>query len=158
MRAKLVILVGLILLTAVVTGVIGATSASGQRVIHVVFGYGKHTKFGFVDVGKTGLRLGDRLAFHGPLSDASGSNRLGAAFADCVVQHHIEGATTGLYECNWLLALENGKIIVQGMDPHGPGKTVFGVLGGTGAYQTARGQATFTDSKTTTDIVVELIG
>jgi hypothetical protein len=102
--------------------------------------------------------LGDRLAFHGPLSDASGSSRVGVAFVDCVVQHHIKGPTTGLYECNWLLSLENGKIMVQGMDPHGPGKAVFGVLGGTGAYQTARGQATFTDSKTTTDIVIELIG
>ena len=158
MRAKLVIIVALIMLTAVVSAVIGTTSASGQRVIHVVFGYGKHTKLGFVDVGKSGLRLGDRLAFHGPLSDASGSGRVGAAFVDCVVQHQIKGLTTGLYECNWLLSLENGKIILQGMDPHGPSKTAFGVLGGTGAYQSARGEATFTDSRTTTDIVVQLIG
>jgi hypothetical protein len=147
---------------AVVAGVLLTTSASGQTVLHVVFGPEEHIKKAFVDVHRDGLRLGDRIAARGQLVDEAQSERLGTAYVQCLVHRRIVDPDRGLWNCNYVLELADGDIVLQGLDPRGPGVYEMSVLGGTGAYADATGDATFTDVGTDavayTDIVIRLSG
>jgi len=64
--------------------------------------------------------------------------------------------------CNYVLKLAGGEIVLQGLDPRGPGEYDMAVLGGTSAYADAIGDSTFTDVDTDagayTDIVIRLRG
>jgi len=117
-------------------------------------------KTAFHDFGRDGLRLGDRLAGRFPLTDATGQSTLGHGHQDCVVQRHItdgpEGSG-GLYRCSYLLQLADGDLIIEGLDPHGPGLYSMAVLGGTGAYAGARGDATLTDDQDGTEFLIRLL-
>jgi hypothetical protein len=62
----------------------------------------------------------------------------------------------GVYRCSYLLRLTEGDLIVEGLDPHGPGAYMMAVLGGTGAYSRATGDATLTDNDEGTDFVINL--
>ena len=147
---------------AVVAGVLLTTSASGQTVLHVVFGPEEQIKKAFVDVHRDGLRLGDRIAARGQLVDEAQSERLGTAYVQCLVHRRIVDSDRGLWNCNYVLELADGDIVLQGLDPRGPGVYEMSVLGGTGAYADATGDATFTDVGTDavayTDIVIRLSG
>ena len=160
MRSKLSIVIALVVL-AVAAGVLVTTSASGQTVLHVVVPQ-EHTKVAFVDVHSDGLRLGDRLAARGPLVDETQTERRGTAYLQCLVHRRILGPHRGLWNCNYVLELARGDIVLQGLDPRGPGVYEMSVLGGTGAYAGATGDATFTDVGTGadayTDMVIRLSG
>ena len=108
-----------------------------------------------MDIGHNGLRLGDRAAARGRLVDANESERVGTAYFECLVQKRIVGFSQGLFNCTYVLDLADGDIILKGLDPRGEGASEFAVLGGTGAYGTATGDATFTDTEDT-DIVIRL--
>jgi hypothetical protein len=114
----------------------------------------------FLDFRREGLlRLGDRLATRGPLLDAMGGTEVGTKHGDCVVARAItDGAEGpgGVYRCSYLLDLAEGDLIVEGLDPHGPGVYTFAVVGGTEAYAGASGDATLTDSSDGTDVVINL--
>ena len=161
MRSKLSIVIPLVVL-AVAAGVLLTTSASGQTVLHVVFGPQEDVKVAFVDVNSDGLRLGDRLASRGPLVDETQTERLGTAYQQCLVHRRIVDPDRGLWNCNYVLELADGDIVLQGLDPRGPGVYEMSVLGGTGAYASATGDATFTDVGTDadgyTDMVIRLSG
>jgi hypothetical protein len=124
---------------------------------HVLWsGGGKVT---FLNANQPGLRLGDRLAARGPLLDASQANEVGRLYLDCVVMNKIEDPVEGpqgLYWCTYLLQLAGGDLTIAGRDAHGPGVSTFAVLGGTGAYADASGQATLTDTDAGTEFVIEL--
>jgi hypothetical protein len=152
------IVVALVVLT-VTAGVMATTmAANGQGSLHVVLP-ASTLKFKFVDFGKDGPRLGDRLANHGPLLDETRTTRVGKAFSDCLVQRRIEdNPFRGLFDCEYVLKLQDGNLVLRGLDPHGPGSSGFAVLGGTGSYSNARGEATFTDSLDATDMVISLTG
>jgi hypothetical protein len=112
----------------------------------------------FTDLGEPGLRLGDRLTSRGPLFDTAGSE-VGTAHQDCVVMRRITDGPEGpggLYRCTYILHLADGDILVEGLDPHGPGVYRMGVLGGTGAYAGASGDATLTDTFTETEFAIVL--
>jgi hypothetical protein len=114
----------------------------------------------FLNVNEPGLRLGDRLAARGPLFDASQTNRVGRAYLDCVIMKQIiedpvEGPQ-GLYWCTYILELGEGNLTIGGLDPHGNGVYTMAVLGGTGAYAGASGQATLTDADVGTEFVIDL--
>ncbi len=115
-----------------------------------------------LDFEKPGLRLGDRVASRGPLMDGARTSEVGRAYADCVAMTRItdnrgEGPG-GLYWCSYVLRLAEGDLTVEGLDPHGPGVYTFAVLGGTGAYAGAVGEATLTDGSEGTEFVVDLTG
>lgn len=135
-----------------------ARPAGAQGEIIVFSGPGgRHV---FQDVGEDGLRLGDRLTARFPLTDATGASTLGKGHLDCVVQRRItEGpeGPGGLYRCSYLLRLADGDLIIEGLDPHGPGVYTMAVLGGTGAFAGATGEATLTDTSVTTEFVISLI-
>ena len=139
---------------AMVAGLFVVKPAAGETVIHVILpGDGVTDKF--VDIGHDGLRLGDRVAARGRLVDENESERVGTAYFECLVQRRIVGLSQGLYNCTYVLKLADGDIILKGLDPRGEGASEFAVLGGTGAYGTATGDATFTDT-INTDIVIRL--
>jgi hypothetical protein len=105
---------------------------------------------------REGLRIGDRVTSRGPLVDAQGE-RVGSAYMDCVVMRRLTTGQ-GLYRCSYLLKLPDGDLDMQGLDPHGVSVSAFAVMGGTGAYRTARGDAVFTDSASGTEMVIDLVG
>lgn len=114
----------------------------------------------FVNVNQPGIRIGDRLAARGPLMDASQTSRVGRQYLDCIIMNKItedpvEGPN-GLYWCTYLLKLADGDLTIAGRDLRGSGVSTFAVLGGTGAYASASGVATLTDSVQGTEFVIEL--
>ena len=146
-------------LAAIVGTLMLARPAGAQSEITVLWpaGSGKAT---FMDIGEDGLRLGDRLTARGRLTDATGGSTVGNGHLDCVVQRHITDGPEGpggLYRCSYLLRLAEGQIVIQGLDPHGPGLYTMAVLGGTGAYAGAAGEATLTDSDAGTGFVITLV-
>jgi hypothetical protein len=161
MRSKARIVVPLIVLSFA-AGVVLSTSASGQTVLHVATGPSHDFKSAFVDIGHNGLRLGDRIAARGPLVDETRTERVGTLYQQCLVHKNITSGTTGLWNCNYVLELADGDIVLQGLDPRGPGVYEISVLSGTGAYAGANGDATFTDTgadeNAYTDMVIRLNG
>lgn len=159
MRAKVRVLLVLVA-SSLLAALIGMGAASGETVLHLVLPADTQ-KVREVDQYGDGLRLGDRAAARGPLHGAEGSE-VGTAFADCMVQRRITDNATGLWNCTYVLELDGGDLILQGLDPRGPGTYEMAVLGGTGAYADAAGDATFTDtpdqagSVGTTDMVIRL--
>lgn len=159
MRRKLSIVIPVVVL-AVAAGLLVTTSASGQQGLHVVVGGLNAVRA--VDVDGDGLRLGDRIAGRGPLLDETQTECVGSAYLQCLVHKRIVDGDTGLWNCNYVLKLADGDLMLQGLDPRGPGAYEISVLGGTGAYAGARGDATFTDvgsdAETYTDMEIRLRG
>jgi hypothetical protein len=153
MRTKLgvplVLVVG-----ALLAGLIWMPSATGQTVLHIV-SPSDGLKARFVDHDGDGLRQADRIAAHGPVTDTGGS-RMGTGYADCVVSRHIRNDVTGLWNCTYVIDLADGDLVLRGLDPRGPGVYELAVLGGTGTYANASGEATFTDTDEATDMVITL--
>ncbi|MDQ3218786.1 MAG: hypothetical protein M3Q18_13235 [Actinomycetota bacterium] len=155
MRPKLKAILGLIG-AVMVAGLFVVRPAAGETIIHVVLpGDGLTVKF--VDIGHDGLRLGDRVAARGRLVDENESEGVGTAYLECQVQKRIVRLSQGLFNCTYVLKLADGDIILKGLDPRGEGASEFAVLGGTGTYGTATGEATLTDTESAnTDIVIRL--
>jgi hypothetical protein len=147
---------------SLVAGVVLSTSASGQTVLHVATGPSHDFKSSFVDIGHNGLRLGDRIAARGPLVDETRTDRVGTLYQQCLVHKNITTPTTGLWNCNYVLELAAGDLVLQGLDPRGPGTYEISVMAGTGTYANATGDATFTDvgndADAYTDMVIRLNG
>jgi hypothetical protein len=158
-RTKLRIVIPVAVL-AVAAALLVTTSASGQQGLHLVVPGMNEVRA--VDLGHDGLRLGDRIAARGPVFDESQTNRLGSAYLQCLVHKRIIDPDKGLWNCNYVLELADGDIVLQGLDPRGPGVYEISVLGGTGSYAGARGDATFTDvgenADTYTDMEIRLRG
>jgi hypothetical protein len=138
----------LLVLAAVAAGVFASTTASGQTALHLVLGPSSDVKVAFFDADGRGLGLGDRIASRGPVSNESRTEQLGTAYGQCLVHKRIIDPNMGLWNCNYVLELADGDIVLQGLDPRGPGEYEMAIIGGTGAYATARGDATFTDAGT----------
>ena len=161
MRSKLSIAISLVVV-GVAAGAFVATSANGQTVLHVVTGPEEELKVAFRDARGDGLRLGDRIAARGPLVDETQTNDVGTVYFHCVVHKRILDPDHGLWNCNYVLELADGDLMLQGLDPRGPGVYEVAVLGGTGAYANATGDATFEDVNSDegifTDMVIRLGG
>jgi hypothetical protein len=145
-------------LVVAVASLLVARPADAQGDVHV-FWPAASTKSQFFDFGREGLRLGDRLASRGPLLDASQVDQVGFGSQDCIVVKHItdgSGGPGGMYRCSYILRLEAGDLLVEGLDPHGPGVYVLSVVGGTEAYAGASGDATLNDIDEGTDFVINL--
>lgn len=163
MRTRLGVTICFVILV-LAGGVLMTTTATGQTVVHVVLPL-EGIKEALVDVNQDGLRLGDRIAARGPLLDDSQTERVGTAYAQCLVHKRIFDPDRGLWNCNYVLELSDGEIVLQGLDPRGPGEYEMAVVGGTGAYAGASGDSTFTDVGSEgidpnphTDIVIRLGG
>ena len=131
-----------------------------QTAIHLLWGPpGRDTQLDFND---GGFRIGDRLAARGTLFDPAQGKEVGRGFMECVAMNAItddpvEGPG-GMYWCTYVLRLADGDLTIRGLDPHGPGVYTFAVLGGTGAYAAAVGEAMLTDGPAGTEFVLDLSG
>lgn len=143
MRARAGLVVALVM-TSLLAGLVGMRSASGQTVLTLVVPASTQ-KARIINHHGPALRLGDRVAARGALTDSEGT-RVGTGHVDCVVQRQITDPVTGLWHCSYLLDLADGDLMLRGLDPRGPGVYEMAVLGGTGAYANASGDATFTDT------------
>lgn len=143
MGAKIKVLVVLTAST-LLAGVIGMQTATGQTVLNLSLPADSQ-RVREVDSDGSGLRLGDRVAARGALTDAEGAV-VGTSYGDCAVHRRILGPEAGLWTCTYVLDLADGEIVLKGLDPRGPGAYEMAVLGGTGAYANASGDATFTDT------------
>ena len=138
-RVPLVLVVSTLL-----AGAIGMSAATGQTVLHLTV-QGETQKVREIDHNGNGLSIGDRVVARGPLTDADGANA-GTAYGDCALHRRIASPETGLWNCAYVLELADGDLILKGLDPRGPGEYEMAVLGGTGSYASASGDATFTDT------------
>jgi hypothetical protein len=141
---------------AVAVLAINASMASSATTLDLVFGPERETKEVAFDTNGNGLRLGERLVGRAPLRDHTQSERLGTGHVECVVQRRIIDPNVGLWNCTYVLKLSDGEIMLQGLDPRGPGVYEMAVLGGTGAYSGASGDATFTDVGSGPDAFTEM--
>lgn len=158
MRSRLGMTISLMIL-ATAGGVLMTTAARGQTVVHLAMGPSQEVKAAFFDIRRDGLRLGDRVAARGPLLDETRSAEVGTGYLQCLVHERIIEPNQGLWNCNYVLKLADGDIVLQGLDPRGPGVYEVAVVGGTGAYVGANGDATFTDESDAdgfTDMVIRL--
>jgi hypothetical protein len=154
MRSRLSIAIPIVILT-ITGGVLMTPVARGQTVVHVVSGPPKVAVDD--DPHRQGLRLGDRIAARGPLLDESQTDRVGTAYVHCIVHKRIIDPDQGLWNCNYILELADGEIMLQGLDPRGPGEYEMAVVGGTGAYAGENGDATFTDVTTDTSEYTDMV-
>ena len=143
MRARTAVAVVLVV-TTLLAGLVGMRAASGQTVLQLVVPASTQ-KARIINHYGPVLRLGDRVAGRGAVTDAEGT-KVGRSYADCVVQRQITDDTTGLWNCSYVLDLADGDLMLRGLDPRGPGVYEMAVLGGTGVYANASGDATFTDT------------
>jgi hypothetical protein len=145
----------MVMLALLAAGVIGGTIASAQGDIHVMAPF-ESVSERFFDLDDDGvLELGDRVETRARLFDAAATDdQVGWAFGTCLVERRINPGVSGLWRCTYLLRLADGTITVDGLDPAGPGAYELGVTGGTGAYNVANGEATFTDTHRSTDMQI----
>src|SRR4051812_44042738 len=128
MRAKLVAV--LVTLSVVLAGtLLLSSSATGKTTLHFMTPSSATVRF--LNLGRVSLNLGDRVAGRGALLNADQSERVGTAHLDCMVARHIADPAVGVYNCTYTLNLDDGLIMLQGLDPHGPGSSQFAVTGGT---------------------------
>jgi hypothetical protein len=146
-----------VLLAVALGGVVRtATAASASSAeITVVMPAGTLTAT-LLDFDHDGITQGDRLVSRGPLFNQGGTQRVGRVNGECVAVTARITETTGVWECSYVLELADGDVIIEGLDPRGPGSYVFGVLGGTEAYRTAAGDADLIDTADQTEIRLHL--
>jgi hypothetical protein len=141
---------------AVVAGTLLLARPAGAQVdVHVVWPH-ETARFRFLDFGRPGIRIGDRLEARGPLLDETGTSEVGSAYLDCIAMSGITAPEGGLYRCSYVLHLEDGDLVVEGLDPHEFGVSPMAVLGGTGAFARAAGEAMLTYTDTETDFSIDL--
>lgn len=138
-----------LVLGAVTSGVLLAASVGAQAEpirVDIRAGDGRVT---ILDVDGDGrFDQGDRVVFRVPLRDPETGDRVGRAFGECVAMTRVvrPELQRGTWVCTYLLRLADGDITLRGPDPAGYGASVFAVMGGTGLYRNARGEADFVDA------------
>ena|SRR5689334_10933431 len=132
------------LATAGVLAAGGSAQAPAGTTLHLVSTPQKGV--GFFPKGKEG-KQGDRIGFGSKIGgDDTGIGRGYCTFI---------GAKTIL--CTLQAQLSKGTLSLQGLTPHVSKNTPVSVIGGTGAYNGARGTALLTDTKTGTKVDVSLL-
>jgi hypothetical protein len=99
------------------------------------------------------LSLGDMFVFASPLFDAANESRVGRLASTCTVVKRGSFDTAG-FQCASSFRLRDGTIEAQGLSGFGLTSVRFAVVGGTQAYEGARGTFTGTGSgRTSTDVI-----
>jgi hypothetical protein len=141
---------------AVAIGAIGVTSsARGQTELSFVVPRLQNLTVDYVRDERPGQ--GTRIVSRAPILEDFGADRIGTGYFDCVVQRNAgEFFGEGLFVCDALFKLADGEVMVTGLDPGGVSEAAIAVTGGTGAYSTARGDGTWTDTEEGTTVVIHL--
>ena len=126
------------IVAVVLGGVVAATASSDLSSPRTITVMEKDTQSHFVDVGASGLNLGDSFVFSGVLRHAG--KRVGHDGAECTLVH----AHPAKWQCEATYKLPGGEItgqvLVHFTKP--PQTFLVAVNGGTNVFRNARGQAT----------------
>jgi hypothetical protein len=95
----------------------------------------------FVDVGEPGPGIGDQLVFQDDLMDLAGRH-VGVEGGTCVITAALPDGFQ--IACLGTISLADGQISYQGLVSNAPTK-VLAVVGGTGHYRGAAGEATLVE-------------
>jgi len=99
------------------------------------------------------LSLGDMFVFAQRLFDAANERRVGRLATTCTVIKRGSSDTAG-FQCATSIRLRDGTIEAQGLSGFGQTSVRFAVVGGTQAYEGARGTfAASTSGRTSTDVI-----
>jgi hypothetical protein len=102
------------------------------------------------------LSLGDMFVFARPIFDAANERRIGRAASTCTVIKRGSFDTAG-FQCAASFRLRDGTIEAQGLTGFGRRGARLAVVGGTQAYEGARGSFTGTPSGQTSTGVIHLL-
>jgi len=125
----------------VATGVVsgqGASAHTGRTLI----GREKFTKTFMQDVGEKGVSMGDRLVFTTEIRDLKGG-QLGIGVGDCVLLSGTSDSD-GQYNCLQTYHLVGGDFMASGIFDFAQKINKWAIMGGTGRYRAATGEADFT--------------
>ena len=100
------------------------------------------------------LSAGDELTVRTPILDRRGGKRVGTLYAHATVATGTRFQNAVL-QAQTVLALADGTIVLAGLA--GRSHSPFAVLGGTGAYEGARGSATEKDTSGGAELTLRLI-
>ena len=100
------------------------------------------------------LSMGDEHASRTPLLERKGGARIGTSYARAAVVkgRRFESATL---QADVVLSLRDGTIVLAGLA--GSSQRPFAVVGGTGAYEGARGSATEKETDAGAELTIRLI-
>src|SRR5882724_9409703 len=131
----------------VATGVISGQAASAHTG-HTLIAHEKFTKTFMQDVGEKGVSMGDRLVFTSEVRDLKGG-QLGIGVGDCV---RLSGTSDsdGQYNCLQTYHLAGGDFMTSGIFDFAQKINKWAIMGGTGRYRAATGEADFTTLTTDT--------
>jgi len=125
---------------AVVAAAVAAPSGSDGGMKTLTF-FGKATSFTHVDnPPRNVFGQGDYVVYAGVETRARGSEPLGTATGQCT-QHSKTGAKKVTLFCTSTFTFAAGQIIIAGAVVDEAKRSVVAVIGGTGSYRGARGQA-----------------
>jgi hypothetical protein len=90
------------------------------------------------------LSTGDMLYLHSPILDGAGGKRIGTAYSQFTV---VKGNSfaNAVFRGHGAFLLHDGQIAADGVFRVAQATKTIAVLGGTGAYEGARGSMSFTD-------------
>jgi hypothetical protein len=100
------------------------------------------------------LSAGDGLVARTPVLDRKGGRRVGTAYAHALV---VKGRKfqSAAFQAQVVLALGDGDVVLAGLA--GAVERPFAVVGGTGAYEGARGSATEKETDDGADLTIRLL-
>ena len=102
------------------------------------------------------LSLGDMFVFAQPLFDGANERRVGRIATTCTVIKRGSFDTAG-FQCSSSLRLRDGTIEAQGLSGFGRTTVRIAVVGGTQAYEGARGTFSASTSGNTSTSVIHLL-
>jgi len=131
----------------VATGVVSGQAASA-RTAHTLMANEKFTKTVMQDVGEKGVSMGDRFVFTSEVRDLKGG-QLGLGVGDCV---RLSGTSDsdGQFNCLQTYHLAGGDFMTSGIFDYAQKINKWAIMGGTGRYRAATGEADFTTLTTDT--------
>ncbi len=125
----------------IATGVLSGQAASAHTV-HTLIAREKFTKTFMQDVGEKGVSMGDRLVFTTEVRNLKGG-QLGIGVGDCVLLSGTSDSD-GQYNCLQTYHLAGGDFITGGIFDFKQKINKWAIMGGTGRYRAATGEADFT--------------
>jgi hypothetical protein len=135
-----------LLVLAVVSGVGAAAALPDTPATRTITVINKNFEVRVVDLTPAGPSHGDLRVFSGPLHNEDETEVIGRVDAVCALTDPADNPSEQAHtQCLLTFSLPDGAITVQGVRPRSitelpPHSSPYAITGGTGAYQSARGE------------------
>jgi hypothetical protein len=166
MRTKFRLL--MVLAVALALGIVSIASAGGgagdrHKKVRIIELTSTAFQNANLDLGAEGFGVGDRFSFSDTVFQRN--RQVGMLGGECIAVRMLpeplpagQAPTSVTFNCVISIRLPRGQLTVQGLVSVGGGTFTLAITGGTGAYQTARGEADVTEPNATDAIIrVKLI-